>query len=76
MTDINNDRYTAVAMEAERLANKYGKDTFDCEDLQRVLGVGKSNVRELMRSNHFPTLIIGKRKLVSALSLADWLLHD
>ncbi|MDR1703631.1 MAG: helix-turn-helix domain-containing protein [Clostridiales bacterium] len=66
----------AVALEAERLAKKYGKDAFDCGDLIKILGVGRNNVRELMRSKHFPVLIIGGRKVVSAIALAKWLLND
>ncbi len=66
----------AIALEAERLATKYNKDTFDCEDLMTILGVGRNNVRELMRSNHFPTLTIGGRRVVAAIALAKWMLND
>ncbi len=66
----------AVALEAGRLADKYGKDTFTCEDLQVILNVGRNNVRELMRSRHFPTLTIGGRRVVSAIALAKWMLND
>ena len=69
-------KYLTVALEAERLANKYGKDCFDCEDLQTILGVGRNNVRNLMRRANFPTLTIGGRKVVSAIALAHWLLRD
>jgi hypothetical protein len=74
--NITDCKYIAVAREAERLATKYGKDTFDCEDLITILGVGRNNVRELMRSKDFPTLTIGNRKVVSALALAIWLLNN
>jgi hypothetical protein len=70
------DLSITVALEAERLANKYGKDTFDCEDLQTILGVGRNNIRELMRSKNFPTLSIGGRRVVSAIALANWFLRD
>lgn len=70
------NKYIAAAFEAERLANKYGKDCFDSEDLQTILGVGRNNARELMRSKHFPTLNIGGRKVVSAIALAVWLLNE
>ena len=72
----NSDLSVAVALEAERLANKYDKDTFDCLDLIKILGVGRNNVRELMRSRHFPTLSIGSRKVISAIALAKWMLQD
>lgn len=70
------NRYLAAALEAERLANKYGKDCFDSEDLKTILGVGRNNARELMRSKSFPTLNIGGRKVVSAIALAVWMLRD
>ena len=73
---ISIDFSALVALEAQRLADKYGKDTFDCEDLIVILGVGRNNVRELMRSNRFPTLAIGARKVVSAIALAKWMLSD
>ncbi|MDR0325411.1 MAG: helix-turn-helix domain-containing protein [Oscillospiraceae bacterium] len=72
----NVDLSVAVALEAERLASKYGKDTFDCEALISILGVGRNNVRDLMRSNHFPTLAIGGRKVVSAIALAKWMMAN
>jgi hypothetical protein len=70
------NKYLAASFEAERLADKYGKDCFDSEDLMKILGVGRNNARELMRSKHFPTLTIGGRKVVSSLALAIWLLND
>jgi hypothetical protein len=72
----NAELSVAVALEAERMATKYNKDTFDCEDLVSILGVGRNNVRELMRSRHFPTLTIGNRKVVSAIALAKWMMND
>ena len=66
-------KYLAATFEAERLAEKYGKDCFDIDDLRTILGVCRNNVRELMRSNSFPTLTIGGRKVVSAIALAIWL---
>ena len=65
----------AIALEAERLAEKYGKDVFDAEDLAKILDVGLNNVRKLMRSLSFPTLEIGGRKVVSALGLATWFMR-
>ena len=38
----------AAALEAKRLSEKYGKDFFECEDLIKILGVGRDNVRNLM----------------------------
>lgn len=63
-------------MEAKRLAEKYQKDFFDCDDLVSILGVGKNNVRQLMRSASFPTVEIGSRRVVSAIALAFWMLKN
>ena len=68
-SDINNG--IAIALEAERLANKYG-DFLSCEHLRDILGVGINNVRELMRSKTFPTIKIGNRSVVSTLSFVKW----
>jgi predicted DNA-binding transcriptional regulator AlpA len=69
---INAGGEVAGAREAKRLAEKYQKDFLDCEDLMKILGVGRGNVRELMRSTEFPTIQIGNRKVVSAIAFADW----
>lgn len=65
----------AVAIEARRLAKKYGKDYFSCEDLVAIMGVGTNNVRQLMNSDSFPTIEIGNRKVVSALAFTLWSLQ-
>lgn len=69
------DDVVAAAMEARCLSEKYGKDFLDCDDLVMVLGVGKNNARDIMRSNGFPTITIGNRKVVSVLSFAMWSLN-
>jgi len=72
--DINADKGLAAGMEAKRLAEKYNKDFLDCNDLILILGVGKNNVRDLMKSQEFPTISIGSRKIVSIIGFAMWLL--
>lgn len=67
------DQSMSVAYEAKRLAEKYGKDTFFCDDLQMILGLGKNNIRNLLNNNDFPSIKVGSRKFISALSLAAWL---
>jgi len=76
---INEDEFqmlmeqgVAAALEAKRLSEKYGKDFFECDDLIKILGVGRDNVRNLMRSRDFPAKTIGNRKVVSALAFATW----
>ena len=66
------EKGAAAALEAKRLSEKYGKDFFDCEDLIKILGIGRDNVRNLMRSTNFPAKTIGNRKVVSALAFATW----
>ena len=73
---ILSDRGVAAALEAKRLAEKYQKDFFDCDDLVNMMQVGKNNIRQLMRSKTFPTIEIGNRKVVSALGLALWLVEQ
>ena len=66
------DKAQIIEFEVERLSKKYNKEFFDCQDLVTILGVGRDNVRALMRSENFPTLSIGKRKVVSLLSFVIW----
>ena len=72
---IISDSGVAAALEAKRLADKYQKDFFDCEDLVGMMNVGRNNIRQLMRSKAFPTVEIGNRKVVSVISLALWLVE-
>ena len=75
--NVNSESGVAAALEAKRLADKYEKDFFSCEDLVKILSVGKNNVRELMSSDSFPTIEIGNRKVVSVISFTLWALqHD
>ena len=76
---IHNDEFqilleqgAAAALEAKRLSEKYGKDFFDCDDLVKIIGVGKNNIRQLLNSDSFPTIEIGNRKVVSAIAFAYW----
>ena len=45
----------------------------NAEEIVRVLGLSKSNVYELLRSDGFPTIVIGGRKLVRKEKLFAWL---
>ena len=66
------EKGAAASLEAKRLSEKYGKDFFECEDLIKILGVGRDNVRSLMRSSDFPAKTIGNRRVVSAIAFAMW----
>jgi len=74
--NINSELGVAAAIEARRLAEKYGKDFLDCNDLVQIMSVGKNNIRQLMNSESFPTVEIGNRKVVSAIAFALWALQS
>ena len=59
--------------EVDRLTTKYNKDFLDCEDLIKITGLGRDNVRNLMRSKNFPTIKVGKRQVVSVLNFVTWM---
>ena len=61
-----------IIMEVERLSKKYNKDFLDCEDLIKITGLGRDNVRNLLRSKNFPTTKVGKRQVVSVLNFVTW----
>ena len=62
-----------IQSEVNRISLKYGKDFLDCEDLIKITGLGRDNVRNLMRSKTFPTTKVGKRQVVSVFNFVTWL---
>ena len=62
-----------IKSEVDRLTTKYNKDFLDCEDLIKITGLGRDNVRNLMRSKNFPTTKGGKRQVVSVLNFVTWM---
>ena len=66
--DINN----LIQNEVQRISNKYNKDFLDCEDIIKIPGLGRDNVRNLLRSKDFPTTKVGKRQVVSVLNFVTW----
>ena len=50
-----------------------GKRTFTVKELQAALGVGRSTAYELVNSNGFPAFRIGKKILISAEGLDEWI---
>ena len=75
--NLNNDKQlnvdNLIKAEVDRLTTKYNKDFLDCEDLIKITGLGRDNVRNLMRSKNFPTTKVGKRQVVSVLNFVTWL---
>ena len=67
--NINN----LIQCEVDRISQKYNKDFLDCEDLIKITGLGRDNVRNLMRSKNFPTTKVGKRQVVSVLNFVTWM---
>ena len=61
-----------IEQEVDRLTTKYNKDYLDCEDLMKITGLGKGNVRTLMNRYDFPTTNVGKRKVISVMAFARW----
>ena len=62
-----------IQNEVNRISLKYSKDFLSCEDLVKITGLGRDNVRNLMRSKTFPTTKVGKRQVVSVLNFVTWL---
>lgn len=75
MTNTNNfiNYDNLIQKEVERISTKYNKDFLDCEDLMKITGLGRDNVRNLLRSKNFPTTKVGKRQVVSVLNFVTWL---
>ena len=67
--NINN----LIQAEVDRISTKYDKDFLDCEDIMKITGLGRDNVRQLLRSKDFPTTKVGKRQVVSVLNFVTWL---
>ena len=62
-----------IQAEVDRISTKYNKDFLGCEDLIKITGLGRDNVRNLMRSKTFPTTKVGKRQVVSVLNFVTWM---
>ena len=73
MNNQNIDLNNLIQSEVKRISQKYNKDFLDCEDLIKITGLGRDNVRNLLRSKDFPTTKVGKRQVVSVLNFVTWL---
>lgn len=74
MNDKNIDLNCLIQSETQRISIKYNKDFLDCDDLIKITGLGRDNVRSLLRSKSFPTTKVGKRQVVSVLNFVTWLM--
>lgn len=61
-----------IADETARLSKQLDKSFLDCEDLIRLTGLGRDNVRALMHSKAFPVTKVGNRQVVSVLAFVAW----
>ena len=73
MNNTNININDLIQNEVNRISLKYNKDFLDCEDLIKITGLGRDNVRNLMRSKTFPTTKVGKRQVVSVLNFVTWI---
>lgn len=64
-----------IADEVKRITDETHKSFLDCDDIIRLTGLGRENVRNLMRSNSFPTQIVGRRKIVSVSNFVLWFME-
>lgn len=65
-----------VADEVKRLSLQFGKSFLDCEDIIKLTGLGRDNVRALMHSRRFPVVKVGKRQVVSILNFVTWQINE
>ena len=65
-----------IANEVKRLSAQFGKRFLDCEDIIKLTGLGRDNVRALMRSRRFPVVKVGKRQVVSILNFVTWQINE
>ena len=65
-----------VADEVKRLSLQFGKSFLDCEDIISLTGLGRDNVRALMRSRRSPVVKVGKRQVVSILNFVIWQINE
>ncbi len=61
-----------IAAEAKRISAEYGKSFLDCDDIVTLTGLGRDNVRTLMKSRSFPVIQVGKRQVVSIVAFVTW----
>lgn len=45
----------------------------DANDIAKLLGLSLTNIYYMLRADDFPTIVIGKRRLVRKEKLLDWI---
>ena len=60
--------------EADRICSYDDIPLFlDANDIERLLGLSLTNIYYMFRAEDFPTIVIGKRRLVRKEKLLDWI---
>ena len=70
--DNNFSLNNLIQSEVERISQKYNKDFLDCDDLVKITGLGRDNIRRLLNSKNFPTTRVGRRQVVSVLNFVTY----
>ena len=65
-----------IHLETKRIAEKFDKEYLDCQDLVKITGLGRDNVRQMMNAKDFPLMRVGKRQVVSILNFVTWQLNQ
>lgn len=61
-----------ISSETKRISSEFGKSFLDCDDIVKLTGLGRDNVRTLMRSKVFPVIRVGNRQVVSIVAFVTW----
>lgn len=75
---MRKDRIRGEIMKEQIIDNRY-KDYADlplllgANDLIHILGLSRTNIYYLLRADNFPTITIGKRKMVRKDKFIEWL---
>lgn len=65
-----------VRVETKRLSSEYKKDFLDVEDLIKITGLGKDNVRAMVHRKDFPSIRINNRIVVSIVGFVNWYIRQ
>lgn len=68
----NQDNDKLIEIQASILVKEYGCSAFSADQVQKITGLGETSVYELLKK--LPVGNIGKRKVISAVVLAAWMI--
>jgi len=72
MEQNNISQKELIEIEVDRLSRKYKKEFLDCEDIVKITGLGRDNVRTLLKNKDFPTIKVGRRYVISIINFVNW----